>query len=308
MDDLHRQPRDGDRAPVRQRIERARAEGRISEADAAIRLTNVGSAQSLTELSLIARDLDQLDVLARADVSPPMAPPSVPAPMPVEAPMPARAGSRALVWVVLGIVTAIVAAGAVALFAFSSIDISGRGTGSESLADPVPGYTGQGEESAGPVVPVPPPPGASFTLDAAGVKGFLADYRKRFGTTKVVDLALYSDYAIVRVPVAGGKRHSGWRYADSRFLEFGPTTANFPGTAVLDVGRLDVPALVRNLTRAQKTLGVEKAKVSHVLVSFRPDFDAAPNVAIYVSNEFSESGYLATTLSGRIVRSYPFSN
>lgn len=318
MDDQHRAPRDGDRDPVRDRIRRAVAEGRITAADGEIRLTNVTSAQSLTELSMIARDLDHLDAVQRAAAqqsAPVTHPVTQPASStgPTEEPFGGAAAARAgrvVPWVIVAVVISIFAAGIIGLVALSSIDVSGRGSSSGELSDPLPedptggipdpGSTGAAE------APVPPPPMASFTLDVAGIKGFLADYRTRFSTTKVVDLTLYDEYVIVRVPIAGRQRNTGWRYADGRFVEFGPPMANFPGSELVDIAKLDLAKLLRNIATARRTLKVEDPNLTYVTINYRPQFDAEPNVNIYVSNEFSESGYLATTLRGGIERSYPF--
>ena len=61
VDDLQRPPGDSDRERVATRINRVHDEGRISAADRDIRLGNVRSAQSMAELDLMTRDLDQLE-------------------------------------------------------------------------------------------------------------------------------------------------------------------------------------------------------------------------------------------------------
>lgn len=312
MDDPHRQPREGDRKPVRDRITRAVRDGRISAADGEIRLTNVASAQSVGELDLIVRDLDQLDaaipVAAPAVVTAGGAAATGVGPD-VGAVVTAAAGGvrRTLPLLVLGLAVAILGAGAIGLVVFSS---TGGGSGSVSsgeLPEPVPlSPTVDVEESEPEPGDDPEPSAATYRLGAAGFRLFLADYRERFGTTKVVELTFYDDYVIVRVPVPGRQRNTGWRYAGGSFDEFGPPMANFPGSAVLDTTKLDVAKLVRNIATARRTLGVEDGQVSHINLSYRPTFDEAPNVNIYVSNGFSESGYLATTLDGRVERAYPY--
>ena len=71
MDDLQRQPADKDREQLESRIKRVHDEGRIGTADRDIRLGNVRSAQSMAELDLMIRELDQLEAtLAPAPVAP----------------------------------------------------------------------------------------------------------------------------------------------------------------------------------------------------------------------------------------------
>ena len=59
MDDLQRQPSDKDREQLESRIKRVHDEGRIGTADRDIRLGNVRSAQSMTELDLMTRELER---------------------------------------------------------------------------------------------------------------------------------------------------------------------------------------------------------------------------------------------------------
>lgn len=308
MDDQHRQPRDGDRRPVRDRIRRAVSDGRISAADGEIRLTNVDAAQSVGELGLIVRDLDQLESVLTAGPAPVTTFPSSAPPSEVGAVVTAAASGvrKTLPLLVLGLVIAVVAAGAIGLVVFSSSGGSSGSVSSGELPEPVPiGSEVPVEEPEPGQDPVEQPSGTTYRLDAAGIKSFLVEYRGRFGTTRVVDLTFYPEYVIVRTPI-GKNRNTGWRYADGTFTEFGPAMANFPGSATIDAARLDRAKLFRNIATARRTLGVEDGQVTHVTLNYRPAFDAEPNVNIYVGNEFRESGYLATTLDGRIERSYPF--
>ena len=95
VDDVHRKPKDDERDEVAARIKRAAAEGRISDPDRDIRLGNVRSAQSMWELDLITRELDQNEAVvspAPQDVGPGM--PPGPAYTPVAGPASPPAGSQ----------------------------------------------------------------------------------------------------------------------------------------------------------------------------------------------------------------------
>lgn len=295
MDDPHRQPRESDRNVVRDRVGTAVATGRISAADGEIRLSNASSAQSMTELDLMTRDLDQLEAALG---------PAVPVPQALPPRAAVATGSKAggvLLIAVLGVVVAVVAA-AVGLVAFSS---STGGSAEGSAGPPLPDVS-VAASPVGQVSPVPEPAVPAYRLGGPGIRSFLAAYRAKFGTSKVVDLTLYDDYVIVQVPVRGRARHAGWIYRDGAFRDFGGVTADFPGSAVIDTRRLDVPALVRNLAKAGRLLEVEEASSRYVTLDYRPQFDDAPNVNIHLSNPYDESGYLATTLDGRVERAYPF--
>jgi hypothetical protein len=326
MDDQQRQPRDGDRNPVRDRIKKAVSAGRISAADGQIRLTNVASAQSMAELGLITRDLDQLEAVIQPGAFAPG--PAAPATPPGAWATPTTASSvstaasaaaggvrRTLPLLVGVLVLALAGAGVAAYFVFSGSSSSteeGRPADLPTAlpitpsAKPGDQFTEEPGSTDDPVDAESPEPGASFELDAAGIRSFLATYRAKFGTTKVVELNMYDDYVVMQVPVPGKARHSGWLYRDGEFTDFGGVTTNFPGAEVVDTRRLDIPALMKNIAKARRSLNVEDYTTTYVTLNYKPQFDEAPNVNVYVSNEFHESGYLATELDGKVDRAYPF--
>ena len=265
MDDVHRKPKDDERDEVAARIKRAAAEGRISDPDRDIRLGNVRSAQSMWELDLITRELDQLEaVVSPAPQDPPSGMPPGPAYTPVAGPASPPAGSQvrrparkrsagaALLTLLVVLVVAVVGVGAVIVVGFRAVQGSPRsGPGGDRpsrLTRSAPGLPG----------PDPGPDGVKYALTSAGISGFLQAYRKRFGTNRVVDLTLYGDYAIVNVPQAKS-RQEGWIYRDaSGFTSFGGVRATFPGARPIATSRLAVKPLVRNIARARARLNVEK--------------------------------------------------
>lgn len=311
MDEPHRQPRESDRSTLTARITRAHDEGRIGTADRDIRLSNVRSAQSMAELDLIRRELDQLDVAM---------PPPVTAPddRPYSKFQPGAGGADAdglttgaahIPVRALAVIVSVVLAVALIIGAVAFVGRSTGGADAGGVNGPEPGDTQASEVTAPPDQaterPAPAPAGTTYALTAPGIRTFLQTYRKRFGTTQVVELTLYGAYAIVNVPVPGKARQSGWLYRDKRWSSFGGVRATFPGAQVVDTRRLKVPALVRNLARARRTLNVESPK-AYVVVRFLDSVDRVPRVDIHVSNEFGESGYLATTLDGTVQRAYPY--
>jgi len=296
MDDPGRHPKDSDRSSLRDRIRRAVADGRISAADGDIRLRNVGSAQSVGELGLMTRELDQLE--ATIAPAPPGSgvPAGVAVPAGPRAPGPAR---RLLPVLVAVVVLGVVGAGVAGLLAFSSGDAP-----QTRLGDPVPITA---DVTSATPSPESSPAGAAYSLSPEGVRRFLQTYRQRFGTTRVVSATFYGDYVVVQVPIAGTRRHSGWVYRPAGgFTDFGGAGANFPGSAAVDLSRLDVATLFANIARAKRVLHVAGSNQTYVNIDYRPAFDPAPNVNVYLSNRFHESGYLATRLDGRVERAYPF--
>jgi hypothetical protein len=244
----------------------------------------------------MSRDLDQLEAtLAPASTSTPWGS------------FDPRAGAGAesaphrtvlLLLLVGGLLLVVVAA------LFVGFRVSRSSTESPSIAPVAPTV---GSEPAAPPDPeVDRPPGASYSLSAGGVRTFLATYRKKFGTSRVVDLTLYGDYVIVNVPVPGKARQQGWLWRDGTWTGFGGVRATFPGSGTVDTDRLDVPALMRNVARARRTLDVEQPSQAYVVIRFIPRIDEVPSVDVHVINSFQESGYLATTLEGKVLRAYPY--
>ncbi len=313
MDDPQRQPKDTDRSQVAGRIKRAGDEGRISGADRDIRLGNVWTATSMSELDLMSRELDQLEAQPLPQAVTPEDKPwstfqpgkgdddededdSVGSTTSTTTP-----GSRAAT-ISVAIAIAVLAA-AVALF------LNFRGT-DDDTGDVTANPGGQTEPGTGvPTAPGGQPGGKAtkYTLSAPGIRGFLQTYQKRFNTTKVVDLTLFGDYAIVQVPVPGKARQSGWIYRNpAGFSDFGGVRAMSPGTQVVDTNQLAIPALMRNITRARKTLNVEEPAKPYVIVRAISGLDAGPRVNVYLTNDFQESGYLSTTLDGKVQQTHPY--
>ena len=297
----------GDREQLVARINRVHDEGRISTADRDIRLGNVRSAQSMAELDLMSRDLDQLETALPPAGATPAAPYSTfdPKAGAQRDSMTVTATPRRMV-LALSLVVVLVLIGVAALFVVG-YRVSRSSDEGPTVSPGAP--TPASEEPATPSddeTPVDEPAAPSYSLSADGIRSFLATYRKKFGTSRVVDITFYGDYVIVNVPVPGKARQSGWLYRNGTWTGFGGVRATFPGSEIVDTKRLDIPALTRNIARARRTLNVEKPAQAYVIIRFVSTFDKVPSVDIHVTNQFQESGYLATTLDGKVERAYPY--
>jgi hypothetical protein len=320
VDDPHRKPGDRDRADLVARIKRAAEQGRIAAADRDIRLANVANAQSAGELDLIGRDLDQLEATVPAAPPGPAAATTWagPAAEPVadvlaeKAVDAARTTARSVGLVTFLLVILVgLGVGAVAVVNAMRGSSGPADPGSGGLKDPIPisQAPSPGDATGATSAPTPEPPGPAYSLTAAGIRAFLQAYQERFGTTEVVDLTMYGDYVVVQVPIAGKARHEGWLYRSGKgWTSFGGVSANFPGARPVDTTRLAIRALVGNIETARTTLNVEDPTTTYVIVRQYTPGDVVPSVDIHVANDFSESGYLATTLDGKIDRAYPYAS
>ncbi len=312
MDDLQRQPEGDDRDALAARIKRAHAEGRIGLADRDIRLGNVRSAQSMAELDLMRRELDQLDA-ALAPTSAATTEDTVVRPYGTFQPGAGSGGSgpvsvsgRTVIIVLVVVLALMVAVAGVVFVGFRDTGSSGspaRPAAPEPVIEaPAPPGEAQTEDAK------PTPSGAKYALTGPGIRGFLQTYQKRFGTTRVVDLTMYGEYVIVNVPVPGKARQSGWLYREGAWTQFGGVRAVFPGSRIVDTRELAVPALMRNIARARASLNVEQPTQTYVILRFIATSEEVPSVDIHLANEFRESGYLATTLDGKVERAYPYAS
>lgn len=307
MDDLQRPPGDNDRAQIVARINRVHDQGRISTADRDIRLGNVKSAQSMAELDLMTRDLDQLEATLTPTAEQPWSAfnPQQPSGLPASG-----AGVQRFAVIIAVIVALALVGGVVVAVIANRVADSRSGESSGSPGSPGGSDSGEpgGQDDRGePADPAKALDGPSYSLTARGVRDFLAAYRQKFGTSKVVGLTFYQDYVIVYVPVRGGARQSGWLLRAKKWQDFGGTRASFPGTVTVDTRGLNVDAMIRNIARARRVLNVEPPAQAYALIDYRPPSDRVPNVDIHIANEFQESGYLATTLQGKVERTYPYS-
>ena len=311
MDDPQRRPGARDRDPLAAWIRHACEQGRIGEADRDIRLRNVASAQSRAELDLIARDLDELDVAL--PTTQPLPAWSEPGSSPAAeeltdlAVQAAKGTARSLAPVgVLVLVLALVGIGASVYVTSRPAQPQGGLVTPERVATDEAGQpsVGVSEPSDGSATSAPAGP---YALTGPGINAFLTGYQAQFGTTMVVDLTLYDGYAVVQVPGPGGHRHTGFLGRPQQvWTELGGVSADFPGARPVDLSRLDVAALTRNIRRARRTLNVESPTTTYVIVRQYAPGDAVPSVDIHVANEFDESGYLATSLDGTVERAYPY--
>ena len=331
VSDPQSRPRDGDRKRAVAQVDAAYANGRITAADRALRVGNIESAATVGELELVVRDLApepgqtpslqapslqapslQAPPLQAPQQSPqpPLLPPPPPpspgsAPAWTGAPQTFRltaqqrrsvSGFRIGVFVVVGLMV-LLSVGASVLVA----NVGGHSGSVESSGGPFESYDPVDiPTSRSPDVPVD-----KLALTVAGLRWFVGRYEEQFGTTRTLGVTIWADRASVEFPVHNGRRHEMWQYSDGEFEQYGSVTTNSRGTSVVDLRGLRLKPLVANIARAKRTLGVEQPETIYVIIEDDTLGDG-PEAHIYVSNEYNESAYLATTFGGRVVRSFPF--
>lgn len=284
---------DADRDACVEDIESAFADGRINDSERESRTQSALQARTLSELSALVADLRPAPKASPR-------PKSSPTPKFQELPSlspdpPGHVISRGALWAIL-IVTAIGAFVALGIWAFA-------GTGAKD-AGPDPSFPSLPATSA-PTATVNPPvlKGKIGLHTAAGFKKFVAVTRAKFGTTLVESAALYPDYASVNIATAANPRHTE-RWYFGKGYEGSPSKGTTgPDTPLIDIAQVDTAAMVSAIKRSPSVLGVENVNTTYVILEA---WEGKPAMAIYVSNEFHETGYWVFSLAGKEIFRYAF--
>jgi len=138
---------------------------------------------------------------------------------------------------------------------------------------------------------------------ADGFEKFVKATRSAFGTTTVESAAIYPDYASVNIVVPSNPRRTErWSFREGYDGDLSKSSRAAEDT-VVDMSAINFPALMDAVKRAPSELGVTDAKLIYIVLDERDDL---PSMSVYVSNEYSESGYYDFTLDGKETFRYPF--
>jgi hypothetical protein len=272
--------KDADRERYVDIIEAAYVDGQLGEQDRELRVSRALTAQTLDELDALTRDLQDrpVPVAARVDT-------------------PSAAAPRAAKLVVGGAFAVITVA---VLLIFGAVGLALFSVTGESDESPAVVISGEAVPVPAEVDVVEEQP--SFAMTAPEVRRFVRAYEREFGTLDAYDVGFYPTRVGVQVPVRGSRpRFERWTWDGEWTQDTEAAAVRGPGE-VIDLGALDLRRLFANIATARKTLRVERGRLTHVLVN---DWSEVPTVNIYIGNRFDESGYLKTTLSGEVLRSFP---
>ena len=268
--------RDADRDRFVDLIEAAYADGQLGAQDRELRVSRALTAETLDELRSLTRDLQ--------------APPGAVVPH-VAAAAPARLTVQLVAFIAL--VVLLLGAGVSGLIAFAG------GGGSDSATSSGVAVEVESAPAQPQVVDAP-----QFRMDAAGVRSFLRAYEAEFGTLDAYEAGFYPARVGVQVPVRGSRpRFERWSW-DGAWRQDTEAAAVRPPSPVVDLGAIDVRRLFANIATARRTLDVQGGALSHVLINTWTD--GQPTVNIHVANTYGESGYLKTTMSGEVLRRFPY--
>jgi hypothetical protein len=163
----------------------------------------------------------------------------------------------------------------VALFAGSS-----GGESSSSTADPVP---------AGP----------PFELTREGLRDYLTTFEDSFDDTQVVRAVFYDGYVVTWVP-AGGGDVAIWNYLNGAFEQLGDPMDGSTDSGPVDLADLRPGRVMTLVNTARETLNVPDITTTYVIYD-RNVIDNDPQIAVYVTNDDGDSGYLLSNLRGKVI-------
>ncbi|MET9024786.1 DUF1707 domain-containing protein [Nocardia sp. NPDC004168] len=273
----HTRARDADRATTRELLDRARADGQLSEDE----------HDALTELAAEARTLGDLDDLV-ADLQRPrdVAP----------APRPPRSHRRQWYRAAVAVAAALAACA-------GFLAVTREAEPRSAAQAPTVAELG----SVQPVVVATP-----SLVTAEGIALFLRNYQRKFGDLQVDELYLHDDLATLTRAVPGQPNRKVQYDYRGGFAQSHEIETRKTDTPSVDLAALNVDTIGRALADAPATTRVPGGVVTLLRVGVNglsPGYGVAtgqPVVEIHVGNSVKESGHFVLTPAGEVRRVWPF--
>ena len=268
---------DSDRDETCQVLDAALSDGQLSAEEHRERVSTATKAVTLGQLQSLVSDLQ---------IS------KTPAPLPTTV---SPAGSRGM-WIAAAAVLVLLVCGGL-IWGLHRDSPSSRPSASKAIPSPSTASAG------GPaVIPTntasPQPPAQLLTL--SGVTGVLAQMRTQFGDSLGYQLNIYQDKAVLQRPdTANPHKVVEWIYRNGSWTNRGASTAVFSDSAVGDVSRFDVQAVIGVLHEAPQTLQLYGTITT--FLSIESVNDGSLYLNIHVSEPDSRrSGAIAVAADGSV--------
>ena len=198
-------------------------------------------------------------------------------------------GAAAVAVLVAGVLVVLVLAGAGVYFL--SEWVGERQAASASPNGPAPGGAPAAPSRKAPderpfVTPV---------MSVDGFESLLDELERETGSTRIVELVVYPEYASITVPDASKKGRTRSLYYDGDFSSSALGTSD---ARPFDARQVEAELVADLSRRIRRT--VDDADQWYVIVR-APDQEGAA-VWAYASNEYGEGGYVSARLDGTVVR------
>ncbi|MDX3639945.1 serine/threonine-protein kinase [Streptomyces sp. MB09-02B] len=148
--------------------------------------------------------------------------------------------------------------------------------------------------------------GGMLTPD--GIRTAIKAFEEETGRDRYGDFSVYPDYVSAQLMVEGSDtKYDSYTYRPGRGVEKGIIKGTLAGgeqpVSLDDFDWDKVPALLKE---AGKKLNVPDPKNRYLLVKQPNDvFDTPAGMAVYLSDEYNQSGYLEADTDGKVTRVYP---
>jgi Domain of unknown function (DUF1707) len=270
---------DSDRDDTCQVLDAALSDGQLSAEEHRERVSAATKAITLGQLQSLVSDLQ---------IS------KTPAPLPKTV---SPAGNRGT-WIAAAVVLVVLVVGGGLVWGLHQ-DSPSSSRPSASKAGPTPSTASAGGPSVIPTNTTSPLPPAQL-LTLSGVTGVLAQVRTQFGDSLGYQLNIYQDKAVLLRPdTANPHTVIEWIYRNGSWTNRGASTAVFSDSAVGDVSKFDVQAVVGVLHEAPQTLQLYGAVTS--FLSIESVKDGSLYLNIHVSDQDSRrSGAIAVAADGSV--------
>ncbi|MEU0424903.1 serine/threonine-protein kinase [Streptomyces canus] len=181
---------------------------------------------------------------------------------------------------------------------------------SSSAASPsvTTGPESAGSPAAAPAVQQSKDTTTTSLLTPDGIRTAIKALKKETGRDRFGDFTVYEDFVSAEVMVKGsGSKYDTYTYRPGQGVEKGIIKGTLSGGDQpfgLDGFNWDkVPTL---LEEARKKLNVDEPNTRYVMVRQPNDvFDTPLGMAVYLSNEYSQTGYLEANTKGKVTRVMP---
>jgi serine/threonine protein kinase len=228
---------------------------------------------------------------------------------PVTSPVRAGGRNRSVPAVVLG-VSGTALAGALVL-TWWLLPVGGDsgapvGAGASSSASTVPESTGS--PTAAPAARQSKDTTTTTLLTPGGIRTAIKALKEESGRDRFGDFTVYDDFVSAELMVDGSdSKYDTYTYRVGRGVEKGIIKGTLSGgDRPFRLDGFDWDKVPTLLEEARKKLNVDDPKTRYVLVRQPNDtFDTPLGLAVYLSNEYSQSGYLEATTKGKVTRVMP---
>ncbi|MER6155736.1 protein kinase [Streptomyces sp. NPDC001868] len=188
----------------------------------------------------------------------------------------------------------------------ASTSTSPKSTVSPADAAPATGQPADEETSETPETSETSKTGDLLTPD--GIRTAIKAFEKETGRDRFGDFSVYPDYVSAQLMVEGSdSKYDTYSYRPGQGVEKGIIKGTLAGgeqpVSLDDFDWDKVPAL---LEEAEKKLNVDDPENRYLLVRQPNDiFDTPAGIAVYLSDEYSRSGYLEADTDGKVTRVMP---